>query len=64
VTVPLPVPSRVTARRKRGTAKRATTVVFAVRVTVHVAVPGQSPPFQPSKMEPVAGVAVSVTGVL
>src|SRR5262245_23485840 len=67
VTVPLPEPSRVTERVNcvppEVTPKRANTVVFAVRVRVQVPVPVQPPPVQPSKMEPVAGVAVRVTGV-
>jgi len=67
VTVPLLVPSRVTESVNRVTLdempKRANTVVFAVRVRVQRPVPEQSPPLQPSKVEPVAGAAVRVTGV-
>jgi hypothetical protein len=43
--------------------KVAVTVVAALRVTVQAAVPEQPPPLQPLKVEPVAGVAVSVTAV-
>src|SRR6266566_3828848 len=68
VTVPLPEPSRVTERVNcvppAVTPKRANTVVFAVRVSVQAVVPAQPPPVQPSKVEPVAGVAVRVTAVL
>src|SRR5437773_7101489 len=63
VTVSLPVPPRITERVGRGAPKRANTVVLAVRVTVQVLVPEHPPPLQPSKVEPVAGVAVRVTGV-
>src|SRR5207249_4723266 len=63
VTVSLPVPPRITERVGRGAPKRANTVVLAVRVTVQVLVPAHPPPLQPSKVEPVAGVAVRVTGV-
>src|SRR5207247_90997 len=63
VTVPLQVPSRVTVRLTRRTARRAKTVVLAVRVTVQGPVPAQPPPVQPSKVEPLAGVAVRVTAV-
>ena len=67
MTVPLPVPARVTERVNcvlpDVTPKRANTAVFAVRVRVQRPVPEQSPPLQPSKVEPVAGAAVRVTGV-
>src|SRR5439155_1548832 len=39
------------------------TVVAAERVTVQAPVPEQLPPLQPVKVEPAAGVAVSVTAV-
>src|SRR3989442_2745996 len=39
------------------------TVVAAQRVPTRVPVPGQPPPVQPVKVEPAAGVAVSVTTV-
>jgi len=62
VTVPLPVPAFVTVRAI-GTSNVAVTVVAADRVTVHEPVPVQPPPLQPLKVDPAAGVAVSVTAV-
>ena len=50
--VAVPVPS----------ANAACTVWLAFMVTVHDPVPEQAP-LQPAKLEPAAGVAVSVTGV-
>ena len=41
----------------------AVTAVSALIITVHVPVPEQPPPDQPANVEPVAGVAVSVTCV-
>src|SRR5881628_498365 len=41
----------------------AVTVVAALRVTVQAPGPEQPPPLQPLKVEPAAGVAVSVTAV-
>ena len=38
-------------------------MVAALRVTTHVPVPEHAPPLQPEKVEPAAGVAVSVTAV-
>src|SRR5438552_3293046 len=63
VTVPLPVPAGVTVRVKVWSAKVAVTVVAALRVTVQGPLPEQPPPLQPLKVEPAAGVAVSVTAV-
>src|SRR5439155_18551266 len=63
VTVPLPVPALLTVSAKVGRAKVAVTVVAALRVTVQAPVPEQPPPLQPVKVEPAAGVAVSVTAV-
>ncbi len=63
VTVPLPVPAGVTVRVKVWGAKVAVTVVAALRVTVQVPVPEHPPPLQPLKVEPAAGLAVSVTAV-
>src|SRR2546427_6989810 len=63
VTVPLPVPAGVTVRAKVCTVNVAVTVVAAESVTVQVPVPEQPPPLQPVKVEPAAGVAVSVTAV-
>src|SRR5207253_642564 len=48
---------------KLGRLKVAVTVVPAETVTTHVPVPEQPPPLQPVKVEPAAGVAVSVTAV-
>ena len=62
VTGPLPVPAFVTVSAKLGTSNVAVTVVAAVIVTVQEPVPEQ-PPLQPVKVEPAAGVAVSVTAV-
>ncbi|MBI1766860.1 MAG: hypothetical protein HYR67_00620 [Bacteroidetes bacterium] len=39
------------------------TVVLAAKLTTQVPVPGQPPPLQPVKIEPVAGFAVNVTAV-
>src|SRR5204862_7314469 len=63
VTVPLPVPAGVTVRVGGGTGRVTVTVVDAESVTTHAPVPEQPPPLQPLKVEPAAGVAVSVTGV-
>src|SRR5438094_943514 len=63
VTVPMPVPALQTVRTKVCDAKVAVTVVAAETVTTHVPVPEQPPPLQPLKVEPAAGVAVSVTTV-
>src|SRR5256886_7592197 len=63
VTVPLPGPAGVTVRVKVCSVKVAVTVVAAESVTTHVPVPEQPPPLQPVKVEPAAGVAVSVTTV-
>src|SRR5260370_20846514 len=53
----------MSVRVKVGWVKGAVTVVAALRVTVQAPVPEQPPPLQPLKVEPVAGVAVSVTAV-
>ena len=65
VTVPEPVPDLVTVSAKLfvDCAKLATTVVAAVMVRVQVPVPSHGPAPQPVKVEPVAGVAVSVIAV-
>src|SRR5882724_2381161 len=62
VTAPLPVPALLTVSVKVGV-KVAVTVVAAETVTTHDPVPEHPPPFQPLKVEPAAGVAVSVTAV-
>ena len=64
VTVPVPVPARVTVSAKLCGVNVAVTVVAAVTVTVHGPVPEHPPPLQPVNVEPVAGVAVSVTAAL
>src|ERR1043165_1393409 len=61
VTVPAPLPARATVSANRCSVNVAVTVVAAVIVVVHAAVPVQPPPDQPVNVEPVAGVAVSVT---
>src|SRR5438093_1194333 len=63
VTVPVPAPVLLTVSEKLCSAKVAVTVVAAPSVTEHVPVPVQPPPLQPVKVEPAAGVAVSVTAV-
>ena len=56
--------SAVTEFRARGAEEKvAVTVVAADIVTVQEPVPEQPPPLQPLKVEPAAGVAVSVTAV-
>jgi len=62
VTVPAPAPALETVSVKVGV-KVAVTVVAAEIVTTHDPVPEHPPPFQPLKVEPAAGVAVSVTAV-
>jgi hypothetical protein len=63
VTVPVPVPAFVTVKVKLFVAANvAVTEVAAVTVTTQVPVPEQGAP-QPVNVEPVAGVAVSVTCV-
>lgn len=61
VTVPLPAPARTTVTATGAGANAAPTVVAAVIVTVHVAVPEHPPPVQPVKTDPAAGVAASAT---
>ena len=63
VTVPLPAPAFVTVSAKLGTPNVAVTEVAADIVTVQEPAPEQPPPLQPVKIEPDAGVAVSVTAV-
>src|SRR5213080_4433646 len=63
VTVPLPLPALLTVSAKLGRLKVAVTVVAAETVTTQVPVPEHPPPLQPLKVEPVAGLAVSVTAV-
>src|SRR5262245_18988489 len=64
VTVPVPVPARVTVKAKVVTEllKVAVTDRAAVIETVQVPVPVQAP-LQPAKVEPLAAAAVSVTDV-
>jgi len=61
VTVPLPAPLGLTVSVKDCGTNVAATVVEAASVTVHVPVPEQPPPLQAVKVDPAAGVAVSVT---
>jgi hypothetical protein len=60
VTVPLPLPARVTTRL-RSRANAAWIDRSSVTVVVHVPAPVQPPPVQPTKVDPTAGAAVSVT---
>src|SRR3954454_852632 len=61
VRPPLPLPALATLSLNRCSVNVAVTVVAAVSVVVHVLVPVQPPPDQLVNVEPVAGVAVSVT---
>jgi hypothetical protein len=63
VTVPVPLPARLTVRLNAPTAKVAVTLAAALIVTTQVPVPAHPPPDQPLKVEPGPGVAVSVTTV-
>ncbi len=63
VTVPVPVPVLLTVRGNVCTLKVAATVVAALMVTTQEPVPEQPPPLQPAKVDPPAGLAVSVTDV-
>jgi hypothetical protein len=62
VTVPVPVPDFETVKLNIWSVKIAVTSRAWVIVTLQVPVPVQAP-LQPAKVEPVAGVAVRVTGV-
>ena len=62
-TEPVPVPVLDTVSEKVCRVNCAVTEVAAVTDTTQVPVPEQPPPDQPVKVEPVAGVAVSVTDV-
>jgi hypothetical protein len=61
-TVPDPLPDKVTTSEYGPTVKVAVTLVAVVMETVHVPVPEHAPP-QPANVEPLEGVAVSVTDV-
>ena len=65
VTVPLPVPASVTVSAKFVVVALnvAVTVVAAVNVTLHVAVPEHPPPLHPVNVDPEAGTAVKVITV-
>jgi hypothetical protein len=63
VTVPVPVPARVTlSANVAAVLKVAVTARAAVIETVHAAVPEHAPP-QPAKVEPLDAAAVRVTDV-
>src|SRR2546425_12401907 len=62
VTVPFSAPALFVVRVK-VVSKVAVTVVFAVMVTVHGAVPLHPAPLHPAKTDPAAAVAVRVTAV-
>jgi hypothetical protein len=61
VTVPDPVPVFETVSFRCPTENVAVTDLSLSMVTVHVPVPEHPAPLQPSKLEPAAGVAESVT---
>ena len=63
LTLPLPVPARLTVSVKRWVAglKMAVIDFAAFMVTVQVVPEGVSHPLQPPKVEPLAALAVSVT---
>jgi hypothetical protein len=63
VTVPVPVPARLTVSANVCGVNVAVTAVAAVRVTTQLPVPLQPPPLQPVNADPALGVAVSVTTV-
>ena len=62
VTVPVPVPVRLTVKTLWVVVKVAATLRVAFIVTMQEPVPEQSP-LQPAKVEVPSGVAVSVTEV-
>jgi hypothetical protein len=65
VTVPVPSPALLTVSVEACTTKVAVTVVAALSGTLQVVpVPEQPPPLQPWKVEPLAGAAVKMTGLL
>jgi len=63
LTVPLPAPAVFTVSVKRCTSKVAVTDLAALIVTVQVIAATVSHPLQPPKMNPLPGLAVSVTVV-
>jgi hypothetical protein len=62
MTVPIPVPARLTVSVAGGVNDAVTEVLLA-RFTVQMLVPLQPPPDHPVNVNPAAGVAVSVTEV-
>lgn len=62
MTVPDPVPARVTLRVTVAMENVAVTDVFVLMVTTQGAVPVHAPP-HPVKVDPETGVAVNVTWV-
>ena len=64
VTVPPPVPARVTVSAKLSSVNVAVTLATAETVTTQEPVPLQPAPDQPANVDPVAGAALSVTAVL
>jgi hypothetical protein len=63
LTVPVPAPAFAIASVNCWSVNGAVTVTSSSTVTTHGPVPMQPPPDQPLNVEPVAGVAVSVTAV-
>jgi len=63
VTVPVPLPARLTVTGNVIRSKRALALVSAVIFTEHVPVPEQPAPVHPANVELFAAVAVSATAV-
>jgi hypothetical protein len=61
VTLPLPVPERLTLSETGCGVNVAVTLVAELNVTTHAPVPEQPPPLHPLNVEPAAGLAVRVT---
>jgi len=62
LTVPVPVPDRLTDTANTGT-NVAVTAVFEFREMLHVPIPAQGDPLQPANTEPAAAIGVRVIAV-